>query len=126
MAEEKTNVIKIGNKEYELLLTTKATKEINNKFGGLEKVGTSLTQAKTVAESLEIVVWLIVLLANQSILRNNLLEGKSDALLTEENVEILTCPADLNTYSEAILNALISGTKRTVEGEDDGKNTEAE
>ena len=39
MENERTSTIKIGKKEYELVLTNKATKELNNKFGGLDKIG---------------------------------------------------------------------------------------
>jgi hypothetical protein len=37
MANERSAIIKIGDKEYELLLTTKATKEIAKKYGGLRE-----------------------------------------------------------------------------------------
>ena len=124
--ETNKSVIKIGNKEYELLLTTKATKEINNKFGGLENVGNKLTESKSVGESLEIVIWLIVLLANQAILRKNLLEGTKEPEIKEEELEILTSPADLNDFTSAIMNALIVGTKRNIESEESGKNAEVE
>lgn len=124
--ETNKSVIKIGNKEYELLLTTKATKEINNKFGGLDNVGNKLTESKSVGESLEIVIWLIVLLANQAILRKNLIEGTKEPEIKEEELEILTSPADLNDFSSAIMNALIVGTKRNVESEESGKNAEVE
>lgn len=126
MAEENKSVIKIGNKEYELLLTTKATKEINNKFGGLENVGNKLTESKSVGESLEIVIWLIVLLANQAILRKNLIEGTKEPEIKEEELEILTSPADLNDFTSAIMNALIVGTKRNIESEESGKNAPVE
>lgn len=124
--ETNKSVIKIGNKEYELLLTTKATKEINNKFGGLENVGNKLTESKSVGESLEIVIWLIVLLANQAILRKNLIEGTKEPEIKEEELEILTSPADLNDFTSAIMNALIVGTKRNIESEESGKNAEVE
>ena len=124
--ETNKSVIKIGNKEYELLLTTKATKEINNKFGGLENVGNKLTESKSVGESLEIVIWLIVLLANQAILRKNLIEGTKEPEIKEEELEILTSPADLNDFTSAIMNALIVGTKRNIESEESGKNAPVE
>jgi hypothetical protein len=41
MADERSAIIRIGDKEYELLLTTKATKEIAKKYGGLEKLTSS-------------------------------------------------------------------------------------
>ncbi len=123
---ERSAAIEIGGKKYELLLTTKATKEISEKFGGLEKIGDALKDAKDVNDALSIVVWLIVLLANQTILRNNLLTGSKEPTLTEEAVELLTSPADLNTYDKAIMECLVRGTKRTVESEEDPKNTEGE
>ena len=118
MADERSSVIKIGNKEYELILTNKATKEITSKFGGLDKIGNKLTEASNVADQLDLVIWLIVLLANQSILRSNLENGEKKELLKEVEVEILTTPADLNSYTEAIMGCLLKGTNRTVEGED--------
>ena len=124
--ETRSSTIKIGKKEYELLLTTKATKEINDKFGGLENIGNTLTDAKSVTESLGIVIWLIVLLANQAILRKNLIDGTKEELLKEEDVEILTSPADLNSCTNAIMEALVNGTKRNVEGDDVSKNTVGE
>lgn len=126
MENERSAIIKIGDKEYELLLTTKATKEINEKFGGLENVGNKLTKTTSISESLDIIVWLIVLLANQSILRKNLLEKKNDALLTVEMVEVFTSPADLNTFANAIMEALVKGTKRDIESVDEGKNAGVE
>lgn len=118
MADERGSVIKIGNKEYELILTNKATKEINNKFGGLDKIGNKLTETTSVADQLDLVIWLIVLLANQSILRFNLENENKKDLLKEEDVEVLTSPADLNSYTNAIMECLVKGTNRNVEGED--------
>ena len=71
------------------------------------------------------VVWLITLLANQSILIHNL-KHKDDPreLLTEEMVELLTIPADLATYKSAIMDALLKGTKRNIESEADTKNAQ--
>ena len=121
MANERASSIMIGKKGYELLLTTRATREIGEKFGGLDKVGTKLAEAKDASESLSLVVWLVVLLANQSILRSNLETGEKKPTLTEEEVEILTSPADLNSYADAILECLVRGTKRDVESEEDPK-----
>ena len=74
------------------------------------------------------VVWLITLLANQTVLVYNL--SHKDApkeLLTEDEVELLTSPLDLAGFKTAISEALIKGTKRNVESEEDGsKNAEVE
>jgi len=36
MDKERSSLITIGGKEYRLILTTKATKEIAKRYGGLE------------------------------------------------------------------------------------------
>ena len=39
MDSERSTKIKIGENEYSLVLTTKATKEIAARYGGLENLG---------------------------------------------------------------------------------------
>ena len=75
--------------------------------------------------ALDEVVWLITLLANQSILIHNLKNPKDKSeLLTEEAVELLTSPFELATYKSAIMEAMYKGSKREIESEDDSKNAE--
>lgn len=123
METERTANIQIGGDEYTLLLTTKATKEIAGRYGGLENLGDKLMKSENFEMALGEIVWLITLLANQSILVHNL-KHKDDPqeLLTEEVVELLTAPADLATYKAAITEALYKGTRRNIESEADPKN----
>ena len=118
MGDERSSKIKIGNEQYQLVLTTKATKEIAKRYGGLEHLGDKLMKSENFEMALDEIVWLITLLANQSVLINNHLNGEKRELLTEEDVEILTSPLDLTTYKEAILEAMFKGTKRYVESEE--------
>lgn len=119
MAEERSAVIKIGDSEYELLLTTKATKEIAKKYGGLSNLGDKLINSENYEEAISEIVWLIVTLANQPILIYNFKnKDKKKELLTEDEVELLTTPNDLATYKDAITEALFKGTKRNVESEE--------
>ena len=119
MADERSAIIKIGDKEYELLLTTKATKEIAKKYGGLEKLGDKLLSTKDYEGAIGEIVWLLVTLANGPILIHNLKnpDSKKD-ILTEEEVEILTTPSDLADFKNAITSALLKGTKRNIESEE--------
>lgn len=120
---ERSSIIKIGGEEYELLLTTKATKEIAGRYGGLENLGDRLMNSENFEEALGEIIWLITLLANQSILIYNIKnKEKPKALLTEDEVEILTTPYDLTEYKAAITEALFKGTQRNVESETDPKN----
>lgn len=130
MDNERNAVITIGGKEYELILTTRATKAIANRYGGLENLGEKLMKSENFEMALDEIVWLLTLLANQSILIRNLKnKGKAEDLLTEDEVELLTSPLDLAAYKNAITEAMFKGTKRNVESEDEGiapKNTEVE
>ena len=120
MENDRGAMIRIGNREYEMLLTTRATKEIAKRYGGLEHLGDKLMKAENFELALDEVVWLITLLANQSVLVHNLLEPDDKReLLTEEAVELLTTPLDLSGYKTAIMEAMIKGTKRYVESEEE-------
>lgn len=117
--DERAVSINIGGTEYELILTTKATKAIAGRYGGLENLGEKLMKSENFEQALDEVVWLIVTLANQAILIFNL-RNKSNVrpLLTEEEVELLTTPTDLTTFKDAITQCLYLGTKRNVESEE--------
>ncbi len=123
MDNERTAVLTIGDEEYTLLLTTKATKEIAGRYGGLENLGEKLMKSENFEMAIGEIVWLITLLANQSILIHNLKNKDAPKeLLTEDVVELLTTPLDLAGYKTAITEALYKGTKRNVESEKDPKN----
>ncbi|GHU66123.1 hypothetical protein FACS1894184_03340 [Clostridia bacterium] len=120
MDNERSATITIGGEEYELLLTTRATKAIAARFGGLENLGSQLLSNENFEQGLDAVIWLIVLLANQSIMIFNLKNNTNPKeLLTEETVELLTTPYDLATYKEALTTAMYKGTIRNVESESD-------
>lgn len=125
MDNERATVIAVGGEEYELLLTTKATKEIAGRYGGLENLGDKLMKNENFEMAIGEIVWLITLLANQSILIYNIKhKDKPKPVLTEDEVELLTTPYDLAGYKAAITQALYKGTKRNVESEPDSKNAE--
>ena len=126
MDNERSAVIKIGDKEYELILSTRATKEIAKRYGGLDNLGEKLMRAENFEMALDEIIWLITLLANQSILIHNLHnQEKPKDLLTEEEVELLTSPLELAVYKSAITEAMFKGTARNIESEDsESKNAE--
>ena len=120
MDNERSSGISIGGQEYEMLLTTKATKEIAKRYGGLSNLGEKLMKTENFEMALDEVVWLITLLANQSVLVHNLQSpSKKKTLLTEEMVELLTSPFELADYKNAIMEAMFKGTKRNVESEEE-------
>ena len=118
MENERAASITIGGKEYELVLTTGATKQIAKRYGGLANLGDKLMKAENFENALDELIWLIALLANQSILIHNFQhpEDKRD-LLTEETIELLTSPHELAVYKDAIMESIFRGTERYVESE---------
>lgn len=119
MENERSSVISIGGKEYELLLTTRATKEIGKKYGGLSDLGDKLLKAENFETAIDELIWLITLLANQPILIHNAKnsQDKKD-LLEPETVELFTTPFEIAGFKEAIMDCLIKGTKREVQSEE--------
>ena len=127
MDHERSAMITIGGDEYTLVLTTRATKQIAGRYGGLENLGDKLLKSENFEMAIGEIVWLITLLANQSLLIHNLKHRDAPReLLTEDDVERLTSPADLATYKAAIMEALYKGTKRNIISEDDPKNVAVE
>lgn len=123
--DERSAIVKIGSQEYEMLLTTKATKEIAGRYGGLENLGDKLMKSENFEMALDEIVWLITLLCNQPILVHNLKhpDEKKPELTTEE-VELLTSPMELTEYKDAIMEAMYRGTKRNIESENDRGNAQ--
>lgn len=124
MDNERSAVIKIGGEDYELVLTTRATKEIAKRYGGLDNLGEKLLKSENFEMALDEIIWLITLLANQSILIHNLKhKDEPRDLLSEDEVELLTSPLELGGYKAAITEAMFKGTARNIESEDtDSKN----
>ena len=120
MDTNRSAIVTIGGQEYNLVLTTRATKQIAKRYGGLENLGDKLMKTENFEMALDEIVWLITLMANQSVLIHNLL-NKEDRreLLTEDAVEILTSPAELSEYKDSIMEAMTKGTKRNIESEDE-------
>ena len=117
MTNERSSLITIGGEQYEMILTTRATKAISNRNGGLDNLGDKLMKSENMEMALDEIIWLITLLCNQSIEIHNLRNSDKKQLLTEETVELLTSPGELAEYKDAITEAMLKGTKRNVESE---------
>ena len=125
MDNERSAKITISGQDYELILTTKATKEIAGRYGGLENLGEKLMKSENFEMALDEIVWLITLMANQSLLIYNLRNpNDKKSLLTQEEIELLTSPLELATYKNALMEAMFKGTKRNIASEDDSKNAQ--
>ena len=127
--DDRSAVITLGGEDYELILTTRATKEIAKRYGGLDEMGEKLLSTDDVGATLDEIVWLLVTLANQSRMIHNFKNPKNQVkLVTAEEIELLTSPADFIDYKGAIMTAMQRGTQRNVLSEDDDtpKNAQGE
>ena len=118
--EDRSTHVTIGKEDYELILTLLATKQINKRFGGLEKIADTLSSEDVdFEERIDLICDIITILANQSIMIHNLwnTEEKKE-LLDSEKVMLLTKPKDMSMFSNAIMNALINGSKSEVDKTD--------
>lgn len=128
MTDDRKATITIGGQDYDLILTTKATKEIAGRYGGLENLGEKMMNSENFEMAISEIIWLITLLANQAILIYNVHhKDEPKPLLTEDEVELLTAPYELAEYRTAITEALQRGTQRNVQSEDtSSKNAQVE
>lgn len=51
--DERSAIVKIGGQEYEMLLTTNATKEIAGRYGGLDNLGDKLMKSENFEMALD-------------------------------------------------------------------------
>ena len=115
---ERASIIKIGLREYPMLMTLRATKEITRKYGGLEDLAAEVFADKW-EEALDDFCWLVALLINQCISIINLRERANFPYLKPEDVEIQLGPVDMPACSEALAKCLLYGTARHVESEEE-------
>ncbi|OKL48149.1 hypothetical protein BSR28_00070 [Boudabousia liubingyangii] len=126
--EGRTATVTIAGTEYTLVLSTGATRKIAARYGGLDQLGEKLLTGEDMDQALGEIIWIVTLLANQGIQIHNFAHpDDKQELLTEDLVELLTCPADLADYREAITAALVNGTRREIVSEAPvGKEQQAE
>ena len=126
--KERSATITVNGVDYDLVLTTRATKEIAARYGGLENLGNKLMKSENFEEAIGEIIWIITLLANQGVMINNIKNPKNRKdLLTEETLELFTTPSDLVEFKDAIMEAMTKGTKRDIESEEAiSKNAETE
>ena len=127
MDKNRTSTVTIGGEEYELLLSVFATKQIVKRYGSLEAIADKIYDTENMEQSLDETIWLIVLLANQSIAIYNLRNKENPKpKLTTEEVELLISPYDMANMKDAIINAMTKGGERYIvseEDENESKNT---
>ena len=120
--DSRVTYLVLGKEKIPLLLTLKATREIATRYGGLEELGNKMLESMDLNGMIDEIVWLIVVLANQCILIENLENKTNKPLLTANELELKMDPYDMTSYREAILAALQAGQRQHVQSEEEPKN----
>ena len=119
--------IKIGKKEYELVVTALALEELLDKLNcDFDQLSENLAKELSKTNPVTFVGWLVTTLANQSILIKNELEGTNDQLLSEKTVKLFLSLDELTAITEKVVKAVYAGLHRVIESEEQPKNTEGE
>jgi len=107
----------IGGRDFELHYTTQAMMDVSRKFGGIEKF------ADTVASmgdgAIEVIAWMIALLANQGIKINNYLTGSKEPLIDEGYVMLMMKPKQIRDIQPVLMQVMAEDTGVTIAGTDE-------
>lgn len=116
--------IKIG-KDRELKFTLLALEEINKKYGSLDAMQKRLSADGDPLAVIPDLVFLITMLANQSIIEHNMdieqgeAVGEKEKLLTEEYVKVKLDMGQLLGHKNSIFESVVNGMKFAHETEEE-------
>lgn len=114
--------VTLDGEQYDLVFNTRAAREVAGKYGSLTEFGEKLSEAEQAGAAIDQNIWLLTLLVNQGIaIRNRRDPENKKPFFTEEDIDLLTSPADWPLCQEAI----IKGSRRDIRSEDDSKNAVA-
>ena len=115
--------IEIAGSKYPLNFSTKAAKEIAQRYDGLENIEDAFS-GKAVDAMMDEIVWLLSLLIAQGVAYKRIVEGEEVKGITAEELEVVLGVADMAGLKDKIMDAMMGGMKREVEVEIDPKNAE--
>jgi len=115
--------IEIAGSKYPLNFSTKAAKEIAQRYNGLENVEDAFS-GKAVDAMMDEVVWLLALLIAQGVAYKRIVDGEDAKGITADELEVVLGVADMAGLKDNIMDAMLTGMKREVEVEIEPKNAE--
>lgn len=115
--------IEIAGSTYPLNFSTKAAKEIAQRYDGLENIEDAFS-GKAVDAMMDEIIWLLSLLIAQGVAYRRIVEGEEVKGITAEELEVVLGVADMAGLKDKIMGAMLSGMEREVEVEIDPKNAE--
>jgi hypothetical protein len=121
VTDDRKTTIEIEGEQYDLVFNARAAREVSAKYGSLNGFGDAIEKADDV-ERIDHNVWLTTLLVNQGVaIYNRHNPDDQRKPFTEDDIELLTSPADW----QAARDALIKGARRDIKSEEEpSKNAE--
>lgn len=115
--------IEIAGSTYPLNFSTKAAKEIAQRYDGLENIEDAFS-GKAVDAMMDEVIWLLSLLIAQGVAYKRIVEDEEVKGITADELEVVLGVADMAGLKANIMDAMMGGMSREVEVEPDPKNGE--
>ena len=134
---DRTSYYEIGGKMYPMRFGISATKKINERFGGIDKMADVLTGETDLSKLLDTVIFVLETLINQGCSYKNIFEkdipapakapvidGKWVPLTTEE-LEVGIDITEVESLTKAIMKAYTGGAKKEISADSKEKKEEA-
>ena len=113
--------IEIAGRIYPLNFSTKAAKQISERYDGLENLDKAFA-SKNIDAMMDEVIWLLALLIEQGVAYKKIVDGEDVKAISADALEVVLGVADFAGIKNQITDALLRGMSREVEVEIDPKN----
>lgn len=116
--------IDLAGRKYPLNFSTKAMKEMSERYGGLDPENIEKAFSGNAAQVLDGLVWMLHLFISQGVAYKRIVDGEEVKGLTADELEVVLGVDDIASLKGTLFSAMASGSARTVEVEIAPKNGE--
>ena len=108
--------VELAGKKYPLNFSTFAVKKVIGKYGSLQGMEKAFANGeKDPGNVLEEFCWILSVLIDQGCKYEKVVNGQEITPLSQEEIEIIIGPFDLEGIMQLVLEAIAAGQKREVE-----------
>jgi len=118
--DDRTAVITIDGKAYDIVCSTAVAEVLLEKYGSIEELCNKVMSIKDLSENASELVWFIELFVNAGIRTHNIRHRDAPLpLMSKEEIELLTVPKEYPELWASIWDAISRGMMRNVQSEED-------
>ena len=117
--------IELAGTSYPLNFSTRAAELFDERYGGLENIGSAIS-GSTTGKTIKEVRWMLATLIGQGAAYRRIVDKvENPPCLTEEELAVVMGIQDIQKLKTTLLAAMSAGSEPTVEVEPDKKNADA-